>query len=73
MTELVGKFPGVEVDGILTVKEGVMAGAAALLALLLVFFIVHKILERSYIRKTSIFRVKKNKYKSRLGKKNIKY
>jgi hypothetical protein len=73
MAELVGKFPGVEVDGILTVKEGIMAGAAALLALLLVFFIVHKILERSYIRKTSIFRVKKNKYKSRLGKKNIKY
>ena len=60
-------------DGVWSMKEGLMAGAAALAALLLVFFIVRKILERNYIRKNSIFRVKKNKYKSRLGKKNIKY
>ena len=73
MAELAETYLGVSVDGVWSLKEGLMAGAAALAALLLVFFVVQKILERNYIRKNSIFRVKKNKYKSRLGKKNIKY
>lgn len=73
MAELAEKYLGITVDGVMSLKEGVMAGAAALAVLFLVFFVVRKILERNYIRKNSIFRVKKNKYKSRLGKKNIKY
>ena len=57
----------------LTLKEGIIAAVLALAVLLAVFFAVAKVLERIHIRKTSIFRVKKNKYKSRLGKKKIKY
>ena len=57
----------------LTLKEGMIAAVLALAVLLTVFFAVAKVLERIHIRKTSIFRVKKNKYKSRLGKKKIKY
>ena len=58
-------------DGIITMEEG-LAAAAVIVALLIVFFVVRMIAERRHIRKTSIFRVKKNRYKSRLGKK-IKY
>ena len=60
-------------DGIWTGKEGILAAAAVIAALLVLLFVVRLIAERIHIRKTSIFRVKKNKYKSRLGKKNIKY
>ncbi len=67
------KYLGFHADGTLTGREGIVAAVLALAALLAVFFVVAKILERIHIRKTSIFRVKKNKYKSRLGKKNIKY
>ena len=67
------KYLGFQADGTLTGKEGMIAAVLALAVLLVVFFAVAKILERIHIRKTSIFRVKKNKYKSRLGKKNIKY
>lgn len=67
------KYLGFQADGILTMKEGAVTAVLALTALLAVFLLVGKILERRHIRKTSIFRVKKNKYKSRLGKKNIKY
>ena len=63
------KYLGFQADGTLTGKEGMIAAVLALA----VFFAVAKILERIHIRKTSIFRVKKNKYKSRLGKKNIKF
>lgn len=73
MTSFAEKYLGFQADGILTMKEGLIMAGAALAALLAVFFVVVKILERIHIRKTSIFRVKKNKYKSRLGKKNIKY
>lgn len=73
MTGFAEKYLGFQTDGTLTMKEGMIAAALALAVLLAVFFIVAKILERIHIRKTSIFRVKKNKYKSRLGKKNIKY
>ncbi|MBQ8563656.1 MAG: hypothetical protein IJ443_07185 [Firmicutes bacterium] len=67
------KYLGMQLDGIFTWKEGIIAAVLAMVVLLAVFFVVRKILERSHIRKTSIFRVKKNKYKSRLGKNNIKY
>ena len=60
-------------DGIWTGKEGILAAAAVIAALLVLLFVVRLIAERIHIRKTSIFRVKKNKYKSRLGKKNIKF
>lgn len=67
------RYLGFQVDGVLTLKEGIIAAVLALAVLLAVFLVVTKILERIHIRRTSIFRVKKNKYKSRLGKKNIKY
>ena len=61
------------VDGTLSLKEGLLAAGLAAAVILAAVFVVLRLLERSHIRKTSIFRVKKNKYKSRLGKKNIKY
>lgn len=67
------KYLEIQMDGTLTMKEGIFAAALALAVLLAVCFVTAKILERIHIRKTSIFRVKKNKYKSRLGKKKIKY
>ncbi len=73
MTEFFMNFLDANQDGILSVKEGLIAAAVAVVLLLAVIFVVLRIIERSHIRKTSIFRVKKNKYKSRLGKKNIKY
>lgn len=60
-------------DGVLSAKEGLAAAAAVLLVVLAVIFLLLRLVERNHIRKTSIFRVKKNKYKSRLGKKNVKY
>ena len=60
-------------DGALSAKESLAAAAAVLVFVLAVVFAAFRLAERSHIRKTSIFRVKKNRYKSRLGKKNIKY
>lgn len=54
-------------------NEGIVYVGAAIVAVIVIIFIILRLVERSHIRKTSIFRVKKNKYKSRLGKKNIKY
>ncbi len=54
-------------------NEGMVLLGAAIVAVIVIIFIILRLVERSHIRKTSIFRVKKNKYKSRLGKKNIKY
>ena len=60
-------------DGLLSGKESIIVAGAAIVLLLALIFLVFRLAERNQIRKTSIFRVKKNKYKSRLGKKNIKY
>lgn len=73
MADFLKKILDMNVDGTLSLKEGLLAAGLALAVIFAVIFVVHKSLERSHIRKTSIFRVKKNKYKSRLGKKNIKY
>lgn len=54
-------------------NEGMVYVGVAIVAVIAIIFIILRLVERSHIRKTSIFRVKKNKYKSRLGKKNIKY
>lgn len=54
-------------------NEGMVLVGVAIVAVIAIIFIILRLVERSHIRKTSIFRVKKNKYKSRLGKKNIKY
>lgn len=54
-------------------NEGMVLVGVAIIAIIAIIFIILRLVERSHIRKTSIFRVKKNKYKSRLGKKNIKY
>lgn len=73
MAELAEKYLGEIMNGTFTSRELLIAGGAVLLAVLLAVWVIKKIAERSHIKKTSIFRVKKNKYKSRLGKKNIKY
>ena len=73
MADFLKNILDMNVDGTLSLKEGLLAAGLVLAVIFAVIFVVHKSLERSHIRKTSIFRVKKNKYKSRLGKKNIKY
>ncbi len=73
MAEFAEKYLGMNMDGMLTLKEGLIAAGLVIVLLLALFLVVRGLAERSHIRKTSIFRVKKNKYKSRLGKKNIKY
>ena len=62
---------GIEADGILTVREGLLM--AAVLVLLLLVILVRGLVQRAERRKHAIFSNSKNKYKSRLGKKNIKY
>ena len=64
---------GIEADGILTVREGLLMAAAAVLVLLLLVILVRGLVQRAERRKHAIFSNSKNKYKSRLGKKNIKY
>jgi len=73
MAEFAEKYLGMNIDGTLSLKEGLVIAGLVIVLLLALFLVIHKLTERSHIRKTSIFRVKKNKYKSRLGKKNIKY
>ena len=64
---------GIAADGILTVREGLLMAAAAVLVLLLLVILVRGLVQRAERRKHAIFSNSKNKYKSRLGKKNIKY
>lgn len=64
---------GIAADGVLTVREGLLIAAAAVLVLLLLVILVRGLVQRAKRRKHAIFSNSKNKYKSRLGKKNIKY
>ena len=72
MTDFLEKKLGILIDGVWTVKEAAVCGAAVLLVLLAVFFVVRRLVQRSQRKKNAIFSNSKNKYKSRLGKK-IKY
>ncbi|MCI8608908.1 MAG: hypothetical protein HFE73_04615 [Firmicutes bacterium] len=63
----------IEIDGTFTTREWVIVGLLGLLALLIVVWISARIISGKKARKNSIFMKKKNRYKSRLGKKNIKY
>ena len=76
MIEFAENYLKIEADGNLTMREFLICAALLVLALLIVAIvisIIKGIMTRTYQKKHSIFRNKKNKYKSRLGKKNIKY
>lgn len=76
MIKFAENYMGVVADGNLTVREGLICGLLAVLALLLIVgavMIIRSAVTHRKQKKNSIFRNKKNKYKSRLGKKNIKY
>ncbi|MGN0713876.1 MAG: hypothetical protein ACI4LJ_08825 [Anaerovoracaceae bacterium] len=64
---------GIAADGVLTMREGLLMAAAAVLVLLLLVTLIRGLMHRAERRKHAIFSNSKNKYKSRLGKKNIKY
>lgn len=64
---------GIAADGVLTMREGLLIAATAVLVLLLLVMLVRGLVQRAKRRKHAIFSNSKNKYKSRLGKKNIKY
>ena len=76
MKEFLETYLKISFDGQLTVREGLFA-AIFLVICLLVLAIIGNLIKNAVIRsrqkKKAIFSNKKNRYKSRLGKKNIKY
>ncbi|MCI6011267.1 MAG: hypothetical protein PUK54_07940 [Firmicutes bacterium] len=64
---------GIQIDGVWSVQEGLLCAAAAVLAVLILVVVIKRLTERAERRKHAIFSNSRNKYKSRLGKKNIKY
>jgi len=73
MVTFLETYLGICPDGVWTVKEGIFAGAAGLVVLLVAAGIIRGLVSRRQRKKYAIFSNTKNKYKSRLGKKNIKY
>ena len=73
MKELLKTYLEVNFDGQLTVREGLLAAIFAVICLLLIA-IIGNLIKNAAIRarqkKNAIFSNKKNRYKSRLGKKN---
>lgn len=69
IAEKLGKL-GIQLDGVLSVQEGLLLAAAAVALLLIVVIAVRGLMQRVERKKHAIFSNSKNKYKSRLGKKN---
>ncbi len=70
------RYLGVVIDGEWTLKEGLIAAIVVVLCLLLLailFNLIRDAVIRSRRKKDAIFSNQKNRYKSRLGKKKIKY
>ena len=59
----------IALDGVLHINE-VIAIAILVVALLLVILLIRDTVKKRRSRETRIFRNRKNRYKSRLGKKN---
>lgn len=76
MTVFLEQYLGIVFDGELTVREGLIIAIVAVLILLVLAVMINAIrakIARSRRKKDAIFSNQKNKYKSRLGKKHIKY
>lgn len=76
MIEFLETYLKIDFDGQLTVREGLFAAILVVFCLLLLAVlgnIIKNAILRSRQKKNAIFSNKKNRYKSRLGKKNIKY
>lgn len=76
MAGFLEKYLGILFDGEVTVKEGLFIAIGIMVVLIFLTVLINSIIgivNRSKRKKTAIFSNKKNKYKSRLGKKNIKY